>query len=69
VPLIQRRSVTRARFVLESSLVVVKVDSPYRTLRDFIEAAKTELGKLKQSGGLVARMRDMPKDAGLRVYR
>jgi len=51
--------------VLESSLVVVKVDSPYRTLRDFIEAAKTELGKLKQSGGLVARMREMLKDAGL----
>ncbi|MBI3917773.1 MAG: tripartite tricarboxylate transporter substrate binding protein [Betaproteobacteria bacterium] len=42
-----------ARLVLESSLVVVKADSPYRTLQDFIEAAKKEPGKLKQSGGSV----------------
>jgi putative tricarboxylic transport membrane protein len=42
-----------ARLVLESSLVVVKADSPYRTLQDFIEAAKKEPGKFKQSGGSV----------------
>jgi len=42
-----------ARLVLESSLIVVKADSPYRTLQDFVEAAKKEPGKLKQSGGSV----------------
>jgi len=42
-----------ARLVLESSLVLVKADSPYRTLRDFVEAAKKEPGKLKQAGGSV----------------
>jgi putative tricarboxylic transport membrane protein len=42
-----------ARLVLESAVVLVKADSPYRTLRDFIEAAKKEPGKLKQAGGSV----------------
>src|SRR5687767_2823685 len=42
-----------ARLVLESAVVLVKADSPYRTLQDFIDAAKKEPGKLKQSGGSV----------------
>ena len=42
-----------ARLVLESSLVVVKADSPYKTLQAFVDAAKKEPGKLKQSGGSV----------------
>lgn len=42
-----------ARLVLESAVVLVKADSPYRTLQDFIEAAKKEPGKLKQAGGSV----------------
>jgi len=42
-----------ARLVLESAVVLVKADSPYRTLKDFIDAAKKEPGKLKQAGGSV----------------
>jgi putative tricarboxylic transport membrane protein len=42
-----------ARLVLESAVVLVKADSPYRTLGDFIDAAKKEPGKLKQAGGSV----------------
>lgn len=40
-----------ARLVLEPALIAVKADSPYKTLKDFIEASKKEPGKLKQSGG------------------
>ncbi len=39
------------RLVLEPAVIVVKADSPYKTLKDFIEAAKTTPGQLKQSGG------------------
>jgi putative tricarboxylic transport membrane protein len=39
------------RLVLEPALIAVKADSPYKTLKDFIEAAKKNPGKLKQSGG------------------
>lgn len=39
------------RLVTEPAVIVVKADSPYRTLRDFIEAARKNPGKLKQSGG------------------
>ena len=45
-----------ARLVLEPGLVVVRADSPYRSMQDFIAAAKANPGKLKQSGGsLLAR--------------
>jgi putative tricarboxylic transport membrane protein len=45
-----------ARLVLEPGLVVVKADSPFKTMQDFITAAKANPGKLKQSGGsLLAR--------------
>jgi putative tricarboxylic transport membrane protein len=45
-----------ARLVLEPALVVVRADSPYRSMQDFIGAAKADPGKLKQSGGsLLAR--------------
>ena len=40
-----------ARLVLEPALIAVKADSPYRTLGDFIAAAKEHPGQLKQSGG------------------
>lgn len=44
------------RLVLEPGLVVVRADSPYRSMQDFIAAAKASPGKLKQSGGsLLAR--------------
>mgnify|MGYP001304120925 CR=1 FL=1 len=42
-----------AGMVLEPALVVVKADSPYQTLSDFIKAAQAAPGKLKQSGGSV----------------
>ena len=41
------------RLVLEPAVIAVKADAPYKTLRDFIEAAKKSPGKLKQSGGSV----------------
>ncbi len=45
-----------AQLVSEPALIAVRADSPYRTLRDFIEAAKAKPGALKQSGGtLTAR--------------
>jgi putative tricarboxylic transport membrane protein len=40
-----------ARLVLEPAVIAVKADAPYKTLADFIEAAKKNPGALKQSGG------------------
>src|SRR6266545_5077160 len=40
-----------AQLVLEPAVVVVRSDSPFRTMKDFIEAAKAKPGTLKQSGG------------------
>jgi putative tricarboxylic transport membrane protein len=37
--------------VLEPAVVAVKADSPFKTLKDFIDAAKKAPGTLKQSGG------------------
>ena len=42
-----------AQLMLEPAVFVVRADSPYRTLKDFIEAAKAKPGALKQSGGSV----------------
>ena len=42
-----------ARLVLEPALIAVKADAPYKTLGDFIAAAKEHPGQLKQSGGSV----------------
>ena len=39
------------RLVLEPALVAVKADAPYKTMKDFIDAAKSSPGQLKQSGG------------------
>jgi putative tricarboxylic transport membrane protein len=41
------------RLVLEPAVVAVKADSPYKTMKDFIEAAKKNPGQLRQSGGSV----------------
>src|SRR5258708_7874991 len=47
-----------ARLVLEPAVIAVKADAPYKTLADFIEAAKKNPGQLKQSGeGLVRGVR------------
>src|SRR3989442_8050332 len=40
-----------ARLVLEPAVIAVKADAPYKTLAEFIEAAKQNPGQLKQSGG------------------
>jgi putative tricarboxylic transport membrane protein len=42
-----------ARLVLEPALVAVKADAPYKTLADFVAAAKQSPGQLKQSGGSI----------------
>jgi len=42
-----------ARLVLEPALIAVKADAPYKTMSDFIAAAKQNPGQLKQSGGSV----------------
>jgi putative tricarboxylic transport membrane protein len=39
------------RLVLEPTIVVVRADSPYRTMADLIAAAKKAPGSLKQAGG------------------
>jgi putative tricarboxylic transport membrane protein len=41
------------RLVTEPALIVVRPDSPYKTLADFIKAAKDKPGQLKQSGGSI----------------
>jgi putative tricarboxylic transport membrane protein len=40
-----------SNLIVEPALVVVKADSPYKTLKDFVDAAKESPNKLKQSGG------------------
>jgi putative tricarboxylic transport membrane protein len=42
-----------ARLVLEPALIAVKTDAPYKTLADFVGAAKQNPGQLKQSGGSI----------------
>jgi len=42
-----------ARLVLEPALIAVKADAPYKTLGEFVAAAKEKPGQLKQSGGSV----------------
>jgi putative tricarboxylic transport membrane protein len=40
-----------ARLVLEPTIAVVRADSPYRSMADFVAAAKKDPGTLKQAGG------------------
>ena len=40
-----------SRLVLEPALIAVKADSPFKTLKDFIDEAKAKPKTLKQSGG------------------
>jgi len=42
-----------ARLVLEPAVIAVKADAPFKTLADFIDAAKLKPGQLKQSGGSI----------------
>ncbi|MDH5537165.1 MAG: tripartite tricarboxylate transporter substrate binding protein [Betaproteobacteria bacterium] len=43
-----------ARLVLEPSVMTVRADKPWKTAKDFFDAAKANPGKLKQSGGSVS---------------
>ena len=40
-----------AQLLYEPAVFAVRADSPFKTLNDFIEAAKAKPGQLKQSGG------------------
>ena len=39
--------------VLEPTVAAVRADAPFKTMKDFIEAAKQKPGQLKQAGGVV----------------
>ena len=41
------------RLVVEPAMVAVRNDAPYKSLKDFIDAAKAAPGQLKQSGGSI----------------
>src|SRR5205814_9952971 len=41
------------RLVLEPAVIAVKTDAPYKTLADFVAAARQHPGQLKQSGGSI----------------
>jgi putative tricarboxylic transport membrane protein len=41
------------RLVVEPAVIAVKQDAPFRSLKDFIDAAKQRPGELKQSGGSI----------------
>jgi putative tricarboxylic transport membrane protein len=42
-----------SRLVIEPGVIVVRADSPFKTLKDVIEAARKNPGGLKQSGGSI----------------
>jgi putative tricarboxylic transport membrane protein len=42
-----------ARLIIDPAGIAVKADSPYKTVADFIEAAKKAPGKLRQAGGSI----------------
>jgi len=47
------------RLVLEPTIAVVKADSPYKSMKDFVEAAKKNPGGLKQAGGSVTAIESL----------
>jgi putative tricarboxylic transport membrane protein len=57
-PLVQKAASTKvvdmspiARLVVEPAIIAVRADSPYKTLRDVMDAALKDPGKIKQAGG------------------
>ena len=42
-----------AQLLLEPAVFAVRADSPYKSLKDFVDAAKAHPGSLKQSGGSI----------------
>lgn len=47
------------RLVLEPTIAVVRADSPYRTMSDFVAAARKDPGALKQAGGSVTAIESL----------
>jgi putative tricarboxylic transport membrane protein len=47
------------RLVLEPTIAVVRADSPYKSMNDFVEAAKKSPGSLKQAGGSVTAIESL----------
>ena len=45
--------------VLEPSVAAVKAETPYKSMKDFVEAAKKNPGQLKQAGGVVTSVDNM----------
>jgi putative tricarboxylic transport membrane protein len=45
--------------VLEPSVAAVKAETPYKSMKDFVEAAKKSPGQLKQAGGVVTSVDNM----------
>ncbi len=41
------------RLVLEPAVIVVKADAPFKTMKDFVDAARKNPGQMKQSGGSI----------------
>jgi putative tricarboxylic transport membrane protein len=59
-PLVEKRAEHRmidmtpiSRLILEPGVIVVRGESPFKSLKDFIEAARKNPGGLKQSGGSI----------------
>jgi putative tricarboxylic transport membrane protein len=48
-----------ARLVLEPTIAVVRADSPYRNLAEFIDAARKNPGALKQAGGSITAIESL----------
>ena len=47
------------RLVLEPTIAVVNADSPYKSMNDFVDAAKKSPGTLKQAGGSVTAIESL----------
>lgn len=52
-----------AGLMTEPAVIVVRADSPYKTLKDFLDAAKAKPGTLKQSGGSVTARDNIVRQA------
>lgn len=52
-----------AGLLVEPAVIVVRADSPFKTLKDFIDAAKAKPGTLKQSGGSVTSRDNIVRQA------
>ncbi|MGH7847823.1 MAG: Bug family tripartite tricarboxylate transporter substrate binding protein [Candidatus Binatia bacterium] len=48
-----------AHLILEPSVAAVRADAPYKSMKDFAEAAKKGPGQLKQAGGVVTSVDNM----------